>query len=862
MKKFLSLVLALVMTMSLVTISAGAKDFTDGSKIQYKEAVDVISELGIVDGYSDGDFKPSDTLTRGAAAKIICNLVLGPTTAGALVADAAPYKDVPTSNTFAGYIAYCQQQGIISGYADGSFRPGATLTSYAFMKMLLGALGYDADIEGYVGDNWSVAVAKRALNIELDDSLVGSFNGIKAVTREEACLYAFNTLTADMVDYDSRTTVNVGGAEVVIAGSKAEPVEYVGKKDEKIYDDGIQQFAEKYFTDLELKDFEENGETDDFGRPARTWYDDSDKIGTYAETADVVYHKDVKGKDAYKALDLSKNYNYSVVVDGKPLGTFAVDKSNEKKIAKASGVDADTNALVGDGSLVEFYKDEKVVTVINSYIMQVDGEYDEDDEELTISPVSGDLGEPITQQLTDDVLSLDDLDNLASFKDEDYVIVNLAWDSGNKYEVKSITLAEKVTATVTEYVDDDAVTAGGSEYGYNVTADSGKSGNYQYTLKEEAELYLDPYGNVLWADGVENDGSYVFIAEFGTSTNLSSTASLVAYGYFLDGTEAEITINKLNGDVVKAKDLDPSSTTGYNTSVNGHGTGWYRFSEQTSGKYNLTSVTNATVTAGTVGTDEYVTNYDAFNTKLGDGSIRGTKDTKFIVLDEDDDVSIYSGIKNVADTKVITSDRDYKVSVVKNGSYAKYVFIDVGDNGSVKGGNSSGDVIFLMKLDKYGTDVDDDNYYRYKAIKNGEETKVKVDTDLLSKLSTQGVDPSKPGAMITSVEYDSKDYVTDFEYGRDWDTDDFVYGTISGGQITHKKQTVVLDGTTTGETSYYLADDATIFLIDDTDSVSKVSGSKLASSFKSISGYSVNVYGVMDGDGAVKTLFVWTQKNL
>ena len=40
MKKFLSLVLALVMTMSLVTVSAGAKDFTDSTKIQYNEAVD------------------------------------------------------------------------------------------------------------------------------------------------------------------------------------------------------------------------------------------------------------------------------------------------------------------------------------------------------------------------------------------------------------------------------------------------------------------------------------------------------------------------------------------------------------------------------------------------------------------------------------------------------------------------------------------------------------------------------------------------------------------------------------------------------------------------------------------------------
>ena len=97
MKKFLSLVLALVMTMSLVTVSAGAKDFADDSSITYKEAVDVISGIGIVDGYSDGSFGPDGALTRGAAAKIICNLILGPTTASALSASTAPFKDVPTT---------------------------------------------------------------------------------------------------------------------------------------------------------------------------------------------------------------------------------------------------------------------------------------------------------------------------------------------------------------------------------------------------------------------------------------------------------------------------------------------------------------------------------------------------------------------------------------------------------------------------------------------------------------------------------------------------------------------------------------------------------------------------------------------
>ena len=76
MKKFLSLVLALVMTMSLVTISAGA-DFTDDSSINYAEAVDVMSAVGVVGGYADGSFNPQGTLTRGAAAKIICNMIRG-----------------------------------------------------------------------------------------------------------------------------------------------------------------------------------------------------------------------------------------------------------------------------------------------------------------------------------------------------------------------------------------------------------------------------------------------------------------------------------------------------------------------------------------------------------------------------------------------------------------------------------------------------------------------------------------------------------------------------------------------------------------------------------------------------------------
>ena len=300
MKKFLALVLALVMTMSLVTI-AGAEDYTDADSMNYAEAVEVMSAVGVVGGYADGSFNPQAGLTRGAAAKIICNMILGPTTAEALNADAAPYSDVAVDNVFAGYIAYCAKEGIISGYADGTFRPAAPLTGYAFMKMLLGALGYDATIEGYVGSNWSINVAKRALNIGLDKGLVSDFVGAKALTREEACLYAFNTMKADMVQYDNNTSISVGDIEITTS-TKAEVVNNATTND-KIWTAGdVTQFAEKYFSKLKF----ENG-MDAFGRPAITWWygvkNDDNKVGQFVNKTPVATFEGITSeKEVYAAV--------------------------------------------------------------------------------------------------------------------------------------------------------------------------------------------------------------------------------------------------------------------------------------------------------------------------------------------------------------------------------------------------------------------------------------------------------------------------------------------------------------------------------------------------------------------------------
>ena len=49
--------------------------FSDVTDTEMAEAVEVLSGLGIVDGYSDGSFKPHSNITRGQMAKILFNLM-------------------------------------------------------------------------------------------------------------------------------------------------------------------------------------------------------------------------------------------------------------------------------------------------------------------------------------------------------------------------------------------------------------------------------------------------------------------------------------------------------------------------------------------------------------------------------------------------------------------------------------------------------------------------------------------------------------------------------------------------------------------------------------------------------------------
>ncbi|MUU11010.1 MAG: S-layer homology domain-containing protein [Oscillibacter sp.] len=573
MKKFLSLVLALVMTMSLVTVSAGAKDFTDDSEITYKEAVDVISALGVVDGYSDGDFRPDDVLTRGAAAKIICNLILGPTTASALSAGTAPFKDVPVTNTFAGYITYCSQQGIISGYADGTFRPTGTLSGNAFMKMLLGALGYDSSIEGYTGANWQVSVIKQASGIGLDDGN-DEFVGSQAVTRQEAALYAFNMLQATMVEYDKKDTIVVGDITINTTSTRKDVENNTntdGNIDGERNGDGLMQFGEKYFKDLEKEDA-----TDIFGHPSSKWVYDGDDVGTYANEADATYVVEDDDMDVGQVVTSSSYMNYSSS-EAKDAKYFLNGDDNEVK----------SSELVAVGDIVEAYENDNgdvETVVVSRYTVAKIDKVDTDvstaesrngaSEVLTLTDLDGDNSNDYYDKYDDAEKTLR---GYASSYDEGTVLAVAFRDGKFGDEVLASYEAEAVTGEVTAFREDETVTMDGTKYEFARSKD-GTAGFVDGTTKnfdfdKEYTIYLTADGYVIGVEGAAgadlNDVYYVTGVYCEESRYNANKFTWYAQAVSLaDGSASDIELDETDADNALKSIIDDASKDAF-TDVKG-----------------------------------------------------------------------------------------------------------------------------------------------------------------------------------------------------------------------------------------------------------------------------------------------------
>ena len=760
MKKLLALVLALVMSMSLVTISNA--DFKDADKIDYTEAVDVMNAVGVFIGDEKGNFNAKENLTREQAAKIIAYLELGSKAADAMVGGNT-FTDVASSRWSAGFIAYCAQAGIVSGVGDGKFAPAGQLTALQFGKMLLVELGYDAKAEKMVGTDWAINTSKLMAKTKLMDGIDGSVNQV--LTREKAAQMCLNALEAPMVTYETKgSSITVNGADINFGASVAKYETSTIAKDQNI---SSQKLTSGEYT-VELgeklyKDLKKLGTTDAFMRSATEWKLKAASIGTYADKADATYTAATKISAIYADLGLSDGISKSKVtmyVDGTDVN-YATD-SNTKNFVKG-----ETTKVGADGSLLNVYYDNDAETItlvlINTYVGEVGAVYKQSstkDAYVTIK-----TGDGYTKPATT-IKSEYKTDAFAKGDIVAYTYSNKSGDDG----IQSMALAEKVTGKMSTFTTAGSVTVGGTKYDANAksVATVKETLNGDVDNGTEVTAYLDAYGYVLYLKA-NTSKQYAVVLDYGAGSRLESARVKLL---FTDGTTKKVDLDKavyMDGTTEKLATIVSGTSTTANE-VSKYDIVSYTIS---SDGYKLTLVADAAQTF-TSANDKVITNGSpamkfAGTTLPADGETIFLTETKKSSTSKTT-YSVYEGIANVPTAKMLSDDETWYAAYKKAGDSA-YTVVFLLNNDKVQMSSGNKDVIFVKgNSDGKSYTKDLGYYFAYTAYLDGEKFELKSENAITEW--TLGYGP----------QYNDKGILTSFEQKANSSASamDVLYATTTG----------------------------------------------------------------------------------
>ncbi len=818
MKKLLALVLALVMSMSLVTISNAA--YSDKADIDLKEAVDVLSAVGVFEG-SDGKFDPKANLTREQAAKLVAYLQLGQKSADALVGG-NKFTDVAANRWSAGYVDYCATTGVVAGIGNGQFNPTGSLTALQFGKMLLVCLGYDADSEGLTGADWQINTSKLMTSAKLLKGL-DSVKATEVITREQAAQMMLNALKAPTVEYDTKgSTITINGAVIGIGGSKATYVTATVAEDSTVKNIGKTQLTnsneytvelgEKLFSNLKL-----NSTADAFMRPATKWTLKAETIGTYADTPDLTYTAGTKIGTIYSDLGLSDGIskkNVTEYVDGDYAGAFAYD------IVKGS-----KDKVGGNGVLLNVYYDDDAETItfveVNTYIGKVTAAYPDTttkDAYVKIKNMDG-YGCPGAGKEFE----------TESFKKNDVVAYTYSAKDGEN-SIQSMALAEKVTGAMSTYTISGNVTVGGTKYDANKASVLTVKDTVAAVDKgDDVTIYLDANGYVLYVDA-DADVKYAVVLNYKTGVgdlNDETKAKLL----FTDGTTKTVKValaDKLTaetnfGTVLGANDNEVATLSQYDI---------VSYTIGTDDVYELTLVANARTTATASGATKLVSNgKNTFVNNIKDVNLTKANaqtttaadaETVFLVATLKADGTVkstaaYKGFANVptitlADGETTTMSVFMDAKTNNNPATVVFVLDDAGTDVTVSSNNK--DIIYIKGNSSHtgapgytGRSYTNalGHFYEYDCFVNGDTTATTIKTE----------SPFTKDTLIYGPSYNSKGILIDSD-------DSATYSTVTSDNVVAGSEMAYRYGTDSvkndviklGGASYAYAKNVEVYFID------------------------------------------------
>ena len=757
-KKVLALVLVVATLLSFATVASATttKDYSDAAKVSRTQAVDVLSYIGVLNGYSDKTFRPDGEITRAEAAKIIAMFDNGSSSINGLYASANPFTD-SKGHWAESFIAYCYKTGIIDGIGNLKFAPDSKVTGVQFLKMALIVLGYDAKKEGLTGASWAVNTLALAKKNGLLKGLGYKYDYAANLIREDAAQIMLNALTARVIDYgyegkkieftavtepatktdDNGETVTTGyitagtasGSYVTVAGAVV--------TDEYLY--------ERWGLKLEKA-----GYRDVFGRPGCAWYLGGTKIGQYLDTPVKTYTTRVCGCEVYDDTGLLGKDVDRVFVDGWSYADIAEAEKEDKTFVDDDTLITDANCIGQQGQLTEIYvESDNTVTIvhINTYLAQVTKVTEKklDSRDHVVVKANIDLtmfyngtakyydGTPATVNTEETLTYSKEYNKVTSgFAAGDFVLVTRAYanpepdNARNVASIQSVELAETKNATLTSITGKYNVWNVNRAYTVGVdSADKPVACKYAYNTIFNADavgapytFFFDKYGNVIGCTNKLIALNYAVVDKVYVDY-VKGMPVILADLVLADGktTKVEgVTVNKIvdvyAGETLDAADLgvfqdeDIDWINAYNWGVAYHKLMTYTVDKD--GAYTLTYNPDLVGTDASIvnGTDEIFYWYQIGDESIPDNTyaaFEATDETIYLVqtVDAPEGTYVsYVGYKNVPSMTA------YDIQVIKNGAgkaaivYVRNPFVDADDLD-----------VFVSFTDPYKYDSADGYYY-------------------------------------------------------------------------------------------------------------------------------------------------------
>ena len=723
LKRVLSLALASIMLIGMMVIGAGAADITaadltDIDQVTNKEAVNLMVDLGIIEGKPDGSFAPTDGVDRATMAKLITYILMGDVDASIFEGTTTNLTDIDT-NWAEGYIKYCYANGIISGDGQGHFFPTQGVTVVQAAKMLLVALGYEADASGYQGSSlWSVNIMKDAQTAGLLDGVDGT--ATDTLTRDGAAQMIFNALFANTVTpefqydmgvqylskyvddgttlgYQTYGLIEVTATVTGISSGTATLSNVVPSAAASLVNEKLAGTPDMIGTSV-VAYVKGTLNADGTVKSVSSLYStslsagDTDVLGTSTNGATIANLTTKTNANYISAIDEDATYFVNGVVAVFGAGDDEYDDTadlSSKEIVRGSVVEFIDTDADGDADIVKITK-------------------------KTVDEVTGD----VRTRTSDDVLQVLVPGVITSWTDADEVSGYEGLADGDmvlKVEIGGVTYLEKcdtVEGVVTSKNSTGSVTVDGSNY-----YPSGLSGK-TYSNYDDVDyvntwiFYLDNGANIVAAEQVtaEDSDNYAVILETAwvSTGGVSATSYAEALLLHTDGTSEIVTLDELDGNTIVANTATPGDDeTKLETVAVG---AFYTYSANSDGIYDLESVTDTATVSGTITSGV---------AKFSEGTALGNSNTVFLV-NNDGTYTVYTGISNLPSSITLTSG----TAVQKTGGIASYVYMNVSDVSD----SSDLNLVYVTST-SYSTRYDSSTkttYYVYDVIIDGEETTIEA----------------------------------------------------------------------------------------------------------------------------------------